>query len=240
MAALDRHERLALARSTLAAALRTSGVSPVLTEGRDAGESAVSTGWRALDEALGGGLRPGRIVEIVGSDSSGRMSLALAWLSRALRAGLRAAFVDTVDALDPGALHPDDRPRVLWVRAPDVWTGSKCVDLLLDGGGFGLVVLYRVGALSMQSGRGARSAVDRTAAWVRLAHRAEKARCCVLVVEDDVGTRTSSMHAHAAVRVHRHRAQWQGRASLETLDCRVEVTRRGLQTQTVCVHFGRE
>jgi hypothetical protein len=57
-------------------------------------------------------------VEVVGSRSSGRFSLALAVLAAATQAGEAAALVDLGDHFDPqeAAAFGADLPRLLWVR----------------------------------------------------------------------------------------------------------------------------
>src|SRR5436309_2687633 len=55
-------------------------------------------GLDGLDQALGGGLPRGRLTELVGARSSGRMSIALSAIAEAQRAGELAAIVDAADA----------------------------------------------------------------------------------------------------------------------------------------------
>jgi len=63
---------------------------------------AVPTGSLALDIALGvGGIPRGRIVEIFGSESSGKTTLALHMIAEVQRRGGTAAFIDAEHALDP-------------------------------------------------------------------------------------------------------------------------------------------
>jgi len=57
--------------------------------------AALLTGYPALDALLpGGGLPRGRIVEIVGSTSSGKLSIALGAMAQLTRAGSLGAFID--------------------------------------------------------------------------------------------------------------------------------------------------
>ena len=63
---------------------------------------AISTGSLSLDVALGiGGLPKGRIVEIYGSESSGKTTLALHVIAEAQKMGENCAFIDAEHALDP-------------------------------------------------------------------------------------------------------------------------------------------
>lgn len=78
-----------------------------------------SCGVAEVDDALGGGLPLGNIVELAGAASSGRTTLTFAVLAGITQQGERCAYVDASDTLDPSsaaALGVDLR-RVLWVRA---------------------------------------------------------------------------------------------------------------------------
>ena len=62
----------------------------------------ISTGSMALDIATGiGGVPRGRIVEVYGTESSGKTTLCLHIIANAQKAGGTCAFVDTEHALDP-------------------------------------------------------------------------------------------------------------------------------------------
>src|ERR1035438_4046357 len=63
----------------------------------------IPTGALALDLALGvGGIPRGRVVEILGPESSGKTTLMLYVIAYAQKAGGLAAFIDAEHALDPG------------------------------------------------------------------------------------------------------------------------------------------
>ena len=63
---------------------------------------SVSTGSLALDIALGvGGVPRGRIIEIFGSESSGKTTVALHMIAEVQRRGGTAAFIDAEHAVDP-------------------------------------------------------------------------------------------------------------------------------------------
>lgn len=61
----------------------------------------ISSGSITLDNALGGGLPKGRIVEIFGPESSGKTLMALSAIADVQRNGGIAAFIDVEHALDP-------------------------------------------------------------------------------------------------------------------------------------------
>lgn len=62
----------------------------------------ISTGSTALDIILGrGGLTFGRVVEILGDPGAGKTTLTLSIIANAQRLGLKCAFIDKENALDP-------------------------------------------------------------------------------------------------------------------------------------------
>src|SRR6202167_5185780 len=64
--------------------------------------SVIPTGSISLDAALGvGGVPRGRVVEILGPESSGKTTLTLQIIAEAQKLGGMAAFVDAEHALDP-------------------------------------------------------------------------------------------------------------------------------------------
>jgi hypothetical protein len=77
-----------------------------------------STGIEEVDRLLDGGLPVGAISEVTGPESSGRTSLALAFVAERTRQGQVCAWVDAHDALDveSAAANGVDLKRLLWVR----------------------------------------------------------------------------------------------------------------------------
>jgi hypothetical protein len=78
----------------------------------------VTTGFACLDAVLPGGFPVAGTTEIVGSRSSGRATIAAAYLSARNREGLVCAWVDVAGDMTPEAAAADgvDLARVLWVR----------------------------------------------------------------------------------------------------------------------------
>jgi hypothetical protein len=103
----------------------------------------LGTGILSLDSLLDGGLPRGSLSEIVGGPSSGCTSLAHRLVASATARGEVTAIVDLPDALHPAALRSSgaDLDRVLWVRPPTLSVSLKCTELILDVGGFGVVIL---------------------------------------------------------------------------------------------------
>jgi len=111
----------------------------------------ISTGSMGLDDAIGvGGLPRGRIVEVYGPESSGKTTLCLHVIAEAQRLGLPAAFVDAEHALDPVyaeaiGVNTDD----LLISQPDYGEMALgVVDMVVRTGGFGVVVVDSVAALT--------------------------------------------------------------------------------------------
>jgi hypothetical protein len=103
----------------------------------------VPTGIKEIDARLNGFPR-GAITEIHGTASSGRTSLLLSTLAVATRHEETCALVDTSDTFDlSSAVNARvDCDRLLWVRCSgSLERAFKATDLLLQSGGFGLVVL---------------------------------------------------------------------------------------------------
>jgi recombination protein RecA len=105
--------------------------------------AVVSTGIPEVD-SLTGGLPRGAITEIFGSASSGRTSFMISTLAYATTREEVCVLIDTNDTFDPisAAEAGLNLERLLWIRcAANVEHAFKAADLLLQGGGFGIVVL---------------------------------------------------------------------------------------------------
>ena len=105
--------------------------------------AVVSTGILEVD-SLTGGLPRGAITEIFGSASSGRTSFMISALAYATTHDEVCVLIDTNDTFDPisAAEAGLNLERLLWIRcAANVEHAFKAADLLLQGGGFGIVVL---------------------------------------------------------------------------------------------------
>src|SRR5579872_2814863 len=103
----------------------------------------VRSGISEIDSAIGG-LPRGALTEIVGVTSSGRTSLLFSILSEATARQETCALVDAEDAFDPhsAAAAGVRLERLVWVRsAHNAEYALKAADLLLQGGGFGLVIM---------------------------------------------------------------------------------------------------
>ena len=128
-------------RARLESALGERIPSPFTDLDRRVFES-VPTGITSLD-ALTGGLPRGAISEIFGPPSSGRTSVMVSILAEAAAHDEVSALVDGHDAFDPksAAAAGLELNRLLWVRCHKLDQVLKSTDLLLQGGGFGRVVM---------------------------------------------------------------------------------------------------
>ena len=89
-------------------------------------------------------LPRGCLTEIIGPASSGRTSLLASILAAATVREEVCALVDAEDAFDPvsAAAAGVCLPRLLWVRCShNAEHALKAADLLIQGGGFGLVAM---------------------------------------------------------------------------------------------------
>jgi len=110
----------------------------------------IPTGSISLDLALGiGGVPRGRVIEIFGTESSGKTTIALHIIAEAQRLGGIAAFIDAEHALDPTyarALGVD--LDELLISQPD--TGEQALeiaDTLIRSGAIDVIVVDSVAAL---------------------------------------------------------------------------------------------
>jgi len=144
---------------------------PALQKPREQERRArLSTGLVALDALLGGGLPCGGVTEIIGAGSSGRTAMSLAILAAATRRGETVAWLDSGNALDPWSVQGAGvcLDRLLWVRPSEqkaINQTLKAADLVLDAGGFAVLVMDLANARDQ--------AATRPAWWVRLTRRLE-------------------------------------------------------------------
>jgi hypothetical protein len=161
----------------------------------------VSTGVAALDD-LTGGLPRGALSEITGPASSGRTGVMLAALAGATRRDEACALVDASDNFDPAsaAMAGVDLDRLLWVRCSEGDRSSlrknqrrglgrleqvlKVTDLLLQGGGFGMVALD-LGDIPVANAR----RVPLTS-WFRFRRAVEPTATVLLVIEREPCAKT--------------------------------------------------
>ncbi len=116
----------------------------------DMGVGAIPTGSLSLDIALGiGGVPKGRIIEIYGSESSGKTTLTLHMIAEAQKMGGIAGFVDAEHALDPEyARNIGVDIDNLYISQPD--SGEQALEIcetMVRSGAMDIVVVDSVAAL---------------------------------------------------------------------------------------------
>jgi hypothetical protein len=174
-------------------------------------QEVTCTGIAQIDELLDGGLPVGAISEITGCASSGRTTIALAFLARRTQEGSSCAWIDANDNMDPesAAANGVHLKRLLWVRCGNVpieksspvirrmpsdnkhpWTrldqAIRATDLLLQAGGFAAIVLD-LGDESIEHGRRIPLAT-----WFRFRQTADRTRCSLIVLGKAAYAQSSS------------------------------------------------
>jgi recombination protein RecA len=102
----------------------------------------VSAGIPEID-ALTGGLPRGSLTEICGPPCSGRTSLLISALASRTAHAEVCALVDGRDAFNPHAAATAGvkLDHLLWVRCHSIDQALRSTDLLLQGGGFGMIAV---------------------------------------------------------------------------------------------------
>jgi recombination protein RecA len=128
-------------RLAVESALAGRVIAPFQYRDRRVLESA-PTGVAPVD-ALTGGLPHGGLTEIFGSAGAGKTSLLTAALAARTQAAEVCALVDAQDAFDPETAEAAGvrLERLLWVRCREITQAMRVTDLLLQGGGFGMVAV---------------------------------------------------------------------------------------------------
>src|SRR5712691_6900107 len=201
-------------RARLESALGERIPSPFTDLDRCVCES-VPTGIAPLD-TLTGGLPRGAITEIFGPRSSGRTSAMVSILTEATVNGEVCALVDGNDAFDPksAAAAGLELNRLLWVRCHKLDQVLKSTDLLLQGGGFGRVVMDMTG-LPLPHVRSIP-----LASWFRFQRTIEKTPTVLVVMSSESVVKSA---AALVLRMEMRGTEWS--TILNGLNLNVEVVR---------------
>jgi recombination protein RecA len=102
----------------------------------------VPAGIPAIDH-LTGGLPRGSLTEIYGPPCSGKTSFLISTLASRTAASEVCALVDARDAFDPCSAETVGvrLDQLVWVRCRNADQALRATDLLVQGGGFGLIAL---------------------------------------------------------------------------------------------------
>jgi hypothetical protein len=232
-----------LAHADLVSLLQNRKLDVTLTTVRpwlaDAPEQTVPTGIATLDASLGGGVPRGHLSSIAGPPSSGRTSLLVQMLAGVTAEGELAALIDARDSFDPQSATAFglEVSRLLWIRGGPVTAAEshlamferqldravKACSLVLQSGGFGLVVLD----LADVPDRLVRALPFTT--WLRLARMVEGRRtACVVLGERPIARSPGGV----SIALDGRTAHWSGESEHARLF-------RGLQLQPRLTHARR-
>jgi len=163
----------------------------------------VCSGVPGIDAATGG-LPRGCLTEIFGPASSGRTSLLVSILAQATSREEVCALIDAEDAFDPASAAAAGvrLDRLLWVRsAHNAEHALKAADLLIHGGGFGLV------ALDLGDTPPATARRISLTSWFRLRRAVENTPTVLISVARQSNAKTC---ATLQLECARERAAWSG------------------------------
>ena len=112
-------------------------------------ESFFSSGFRALDEALGRGFPRGHIIEIFGPSGCGKTTLIIQCVAHVQKNALTAAWIDADHTFDPAyaARLGVDMERVPFARPASAEQGLEIARTLAGSGAVDLLVLDSAAAL---------------------------------------------------------------------------------------------
>lgn len=165
-------------------------------------------GIEAVD-ALTGGLPRGSLTEIFGPAGSGKTSLLLAALASRTRAAEVCAVVDGRDAFDPASADAAGvrLEQLLWVRCREIEQALRATDLLIQGGGFGLIALD----LSDLSPKLVRHIPLNV--WFRMRRAVENTQTILIALEEESNAKTC---ASLVLRLEREAARWSETTAAES------------------------
>ena len=116
-------------------------------------ENLLSSGSLLIDQALGGGIGYGRVVELYGVESSGKSTLALHFAHQCQISGGTVAIIDTENALDMEYAKKlgVDVDKLLFAQPQSAEEALEIVDQLAQTGEVNLIILDSVAALAPQA-----------------------------------------------------------------------------------------
>ncbi len=170
----------------------------------------------------------GCLTEIFGPPSSGRASLLVSILAEATARDEVCALVDAEDGFDPESaaaagvrLH-----RLLWIRCGhDAERALKAADLLIQGGGFGVVAMD-LGDTPVETAR----RISLTS-WFRLRRAVENTPTVLLAIARRSNAKTC---ASLMLECRRERAEWSGSRGASRLLRRIDVRVSSRERSRAC------
>ncbi len=150
---------------------------------------------------LTGGFPRGSLTEIYGPPCSGRTSLLISALASRTTASEVCALVDARDSFDPTSAEAAGvkLKHLLWVRCRSVDQALRSTDLLIQGGGFGLIALD-FGDTPAQVVRYVPLQV-----WFRFRRAVESTPTILVVLEQESNAKTC---ASLVLQLRMQEAQW--------------------------------
>ena len=164
----------------------------------------------ALAALFPNGLAHGILAEIHGNRSSGRSSLCLNIVAQATARGECCTLIDFNDSFHPAsaATAGVDLTRLLWVRCQgNAEHAMRATDLVLHGGGFGVVVLDLCDASARVLNRIPFSY------WYRFRRAIENTQTILLILASVAEAKSAS----AGVKLAAKMFEWSGNAPFETV-----------------------
>jgi hypothetical protein len=149
-------------------------------------------------------LPRGRLTEIVGPASSGRTTVLLAILAAGTRRDEMCAVVDSEDAFDPSTADAAGikLERLIWIRCGhNAEHALKAADLLIQGGGFGVV------AMDLGDTPSATARRISLTSWFRLSRAVENTTTVLISLAQQANARTC---ASLTIECGRERVAWSG------------------------------
>jgi hypothetical protein len=173
-------EKKAALLKHIAASVRLVAVRPASQLEVRPKPEMLSTGIPEVD-AITGGLPRGCLTEICGSASSGKTSLLMATMAAATRRTETCVLIDASDSFDPASGAAAQRTKSSERKLEQL---LKTTDLILQSGGFGLVVLDLAGIPENFARR------IPLASWFRFQRVIEPTKTVLLVVSESPRTQS--------------------------------------------------
>jgi hypothetical protein len=186
-------------RSKVESALTGRVIAPFTYRDRKVMET-VSAGIPAVD-SLAGGLPRGGLTEICGPPCSGRTSLLFSALASRTADAEACALVDGRDGFDPQAAEAAgvELKQLLWVRCHNIEQALRATDLLIQGGGFGLIAVD-LSDIPPETVRSVQLHV-----WFRFRRAVEDSSTILLLLEQESNAKTC---ASLVLRLEAEQARW--------------------------------
>lgn len=101
--------------------------------------ATISTGSKAIDSLLGGGVRTGMVTDVYGESGSGKSQLCFTLCANCVKEGWDAMFIDTAGTFRPERVAeiagtPDVLDKIAFVRALNTFDQAGAVKRIVDTG----------------------------------------------------------------------------------------------------------